>query len=76
MSSKLPSLKPQEVIKALVNKGGFVVHHVTGSHYILKHEDGRRVTVPYYNRDIPRGTLNSILKAAEVSREQFRKMLE
>lgn len=53
--SKLPALKPVEVIKVLVNKAGFVVHHVTGSHYILRHPDGRRLPVPYHNKDLKTG---------------------
>ncbi|CAN5428458.1 hypothetical protein BH18ACI2_BH18ACI2_26760 [soil metagenome] len=35
MSNKLPALKPKQVINAL-ERGGFAVHHTTGSHYILK----------------------------------------
>ncbi|MBE3586229.1 MAG: type II toxin-antitoxin system HicA family toxin [Thermoanaerobacter sp.] len=43
---KLPVLKAREVIAAL-QKLGFEVDHVTGSHYVLRHPDGRRAVVPY-----------------------------
>jgi predicted RNA binding protein YcfA (HicA-like mRNA interferase family) len=33
---KLPSLTPRKLIAAL-EKAGFIVHHVTGSHHILRH---------------------------------------
>ncbi len=33
---RLPVLKPREVLRAL-ERGGFFVHHVSGSHTILKH---------------------------------------
>ncbi|MBL8230351.1 MAG: type II toxin-antitoxin system HicA family toxin [Bryobacterales bacterium] len=36
--SRLPSLKPAQVIRAL-ERAGFVVHHTKGSHYFLKHPD-------------------------------------
>ena len=73
--SKLPALKPAEVIRALVNKGGFVVQRVSGSHYILKHSDGRRVTVPFYGRELAPGTVQSIMKQAALTREEFLKLL-
>ena len=38
MSTPLPALKPKRVIQAL-KRGGFPVHHITGSHYMLKHSD-------------------------------------
>lgn len=60
---KLPVLTPRKVL-SLLRKQGFVVDHVTGSHYILLHPDGRRVSVPYHTKDIPKGTLYDILKDA------------
>jgi predicted RNA binding protein YcfA (HicA-like mRNA interferase family) len=73
--SKLPALKPAEVIRALVNKAGFFVQRISGSHYILKHPDGRRVTVPFYGRDLAPGTVKSIIRRAGLSREEFLKLL-
>jgi len=56
---KLPVVKPKMVIRAL-KRNGFVVHHTTGSHYLLKN-DKLRVSVPYHNKDLKPGTLASII---------------
>ena len=73
MVGKLPVLKPKRVIKAL-ERGGFYVHHASGSHYILKKEK-LRVTVPYHNKDLKPGTLRSIIKDAGLTVEEFLDML-
>jgi predicted RNA binding protein YcfA (HicA-like mRNA interferase family) len=72
MSERLPALKPRAVLRAL-ESGGFYVHHISGSHYILKHpsDASLRVTVPYHSRDLKRRTLESIVKQAGLSREEF-----
>lgn len=36
MSRRLPALKSRDVL-GLLQREGFVVHHVSGSHYVLKH---------------------------------------
>lgn len=66
---KLPSLKPKIVIRAL-ERGGFYVHHVTGSHYILK-KGGVRVTVPYHGKDLKPRTLASIIEQSGLAVEEF-----
>lgn len=70
---KYPALKPKMVIRAL-ERGGFYVHHVTGSHYILK-KDGLRVTVPYHGKELKPGTLASIVEQAGLSAEEFLALL-
>ena len=57
MSGRLPALKPKDVFRAL-QRAGFYLHHTTGSHYILKHPDkpALRVTLPWHDRDLKRGT--------------------
>ena len=61
MSSHPPFLKPKEVLR-LLTRAGFIVHHVTGSHYILKHEGrwGLRVTLPMHGKDLKRRTLTKL----------------
>jgi predicted RNA binding protein YcfA (HicA-like mRNA interferase family) len=56
---------------------GFFIHHTTGSHHILKHPSNAalRVTVAYHNRDLERRTLESIIKQAGLSPEQFKGFL-
>lgn len=72
---KLPPLSPQKVI-AILEKKGFVLKKVTGSHYIFTHADTkRRVTVPFHSQDVVRGTLLQILKDAGIIREELQDLL-
>ena len=75
--SRLPILKPRKVIRAL-ERAGFVVHHQSGSHAQLRHahKPHLHVTVPRHDRfDLPRSVLRSILRQAELSEEEFLKLL-
>lgn len=36
----------------------------------------RRVTIPYHSIDVPQGTLNSIIRQAGLSREEFIRLLK
>lgn len=76
MSQRLPGLKPREVIRAL-QRAGFVVHHTSGSHYILKNPQapGIRVTVAYHGKDLKRKTLLSIIEQAGLTVDDFLKLL-
>jgi predicted RNA binding protein YcfA (HicA-like mRNA interferase family) len=76
MSPRLPAVKPREVLRAL-GRAGFIVHHTSGSHYVLKHPErpNLRVTVPYHTKDLKRGTLASILDQAGITAEEFTKLL-
>jgi predicted RNA binding protein YcfA (HicA-like mRNA interferase family) len=72
---KLPSLTPQKIIKVLEKKG-FVLDRVKGSHHIYYHpEMKRRVIVPLHKRDLPKGTLLEILKQADISKEELGTLL-
>ena len=73
MSDKLPSLKPKVVIRAL-HRAGFITHHVTGSHYIMK-KGGRRVTVAYHGRDLKPRTLRSIIEQSGLTVDEFLDLL-
>jgi predicted RNA binding protein YcfA (HicA-like mRNA interferase family) len=59
----LPILSREEVCRAL-ERGGFFRKSQRGSHLKMRHPDGRTVIVPVHYRDIPAGTLRSILKQA------------
>jgi predicted RNA binding protein YcfA (HicA-like mRNA interferase family) len=53
----------RELIK-LLREHGWQLDRITGSHHIMKKQE-KTLTVPVHgNRDIPKGTLNSILKEA------------
>ena len=73
---RLPALRPKDILRAL-ERAGFFVHHTTGSHVQLKHptKPGLRVTVPAHTYDVPRGTLQNILRQAELTAEEFQKLL-
>ncbi len=73
---RLPALKPREVIRAL-ERAGFFVDHVTGSHYRLKHRhDPRRFTVvPYHAKDLKRPLLRAIIKQAGLTVDEFLDLL-
>jgi predicted RNA binding protein YcfA (HicA-like mRNA interferase family) len=73
--NRLPSLKPRQVVTAL-ERCGFTVIRIAGSHYQMFNERTRRhTTVPYHNRDLPRGTVAAIIQQAGVTREEFRRQL-
>lgn len=76
MSPQLPAVKPRAVIRAL-ERAGFFVHHVTGSHYALRRSGDPllRVVVPCHNKDLKPGTLRSIIRQAGLSIEEFRALL-
>ena len=70
---KLPTLTPKQLLKQL-NKIGFVKDHTTGSHIVMYHsKTNRRAVVPMQLKDIPKGTLNSLLKEAGIPREEILK---
>lgn len=73
--SKLPVLKPSEVIRVL-EKIGFQRIRQKGSHLFLRHPDGRTTVVPIHRgEDIPPGLLRSILREVELSRDEFLKWI-
>lgn len=56
----------REVLR-LLEKRGFRRVRQSGSHVILQHPDGRRVTVPVHpGRDLGRGMLRQIFKDAAI----------
>jgi predicted RNA binding protein YcfA (HicA-like mRNA interferase family) len=76
MSRRPPAVKPKEVLRAL-GRAGFFVHHISGSHHVLKHpaKPHLRVTVPYHNKDLKRRTLASIIEQAGLTTEEFSDLL-
>ncbi len=68
---KLPIITSKKVLTILKNKG-FEIDHTTGSHYILYDKfSSKRVTVPFHTKDLPKGTLLSIIRSAGLSKEDF-----
>jgi predicted RNA binding protein YcfA (HicA-like mRNA interferase family) len=77
VSERLPVVKGRDVVRAL-QKAGFLVDHIQGSHHILIHKDDpeRMVSVPVHaGKDIKKGTLRAIIKQAGLTVQGFRKLL-
>ncbi|MBI3020972.1 MAG: type II toxin-antitoxin system HicA family toxin [Candidatus Omnitrophica bacterium] len=73
--SKLPVLKPAELVR-LLERLGFQRIRQKGSHLYLRHPDGRATVVPIHRgEDIPPGLLRAILHDTELTREQFLDLL-
>jgi predicted RNA binding protein YcfA (HicA-like mRNA interferase family) len=69
--SKLPRPRARELIRALERKG-FVVVRIRGSHHRLRHPDGRTTTVPVHAGDvIGNNLLQAILKQSKLTVEEL-----
>lgn len=69
--TRLPRVKGKQVIKAL-ERAGFAIDRIRGSHVFLKHSDGRVTTVPTHSGEtLGPGLLRSILRDVDLSTEQF-----
>ena len=66
-----PSITPKDIVRILKKKG-FVLDRSRGSHQIWLHPVSRkRAVVPMHNKDIPAGTLYSILKQAGIEKDEL-----
>lgn len=67
--SRLPVCSSADAVKAF-HKLGYDVDHQTGSHIILRHPTGRRLTVPNH-RELAKGTLRALIREAGLTKEEF-----
>ena len=59
----------------LLQKQGFAVVRIRGSHHVLQRDD-LRTTIPVHgNRDLKIGTLRKILRDVELSPQEFEELL-
>ena len=59
-------------IKKLESRG-FTLQRTTGSHMIFKNtSSGTRANVPFHLREIPKGTLMSIIRESGLNKDDFR----
>lgn len=72
--SQLPSLNWQQVVRAL-ERAGFVFDRQRGSHMVYYHPETNRTVVVPRHQEIKTGTLREILREANLTREEFRKLL-
>ncbi len=73
MTRRLPSLRAAEVMRAL-ERAGFVQVRSKGSHKVFQHpgDPARRTIVSdHRGKDIPRGTLRSIIDQAGLTVDEF-----
>ena len=73
--SRLPRLPGRAIIAAL-ERAGFVVIRVKGSHHRLQHSDGRATTVPVHGTEIVGpGLLSKILRDCEITSDEFDRLV-
>ena len=73
--SNFPALSGKKVIRIL-EKFDFEIIRTKGSHYFLRHSDGRSTTVPVpSNESIGIGLLLQVLKDCEIDKNDFLKMV-
>ena len=67
--TKLPFLRPRQVVRAL-ERAGFTLRKSKSGHrtYI---KGSLRVTIPYHSTDIKPGTLRSIIEQAGMTVKEF-----
>ncbi len=70
--SRLPLMKPRQLIRALERMGFRLLRKSKGSHQQFEHPDGRRTTVPMHKgRDIGPGLLRKILRDIEIDVDEL-----
>ena len=72
--SKLPSLSGRECVKTL-ERAGFYFRRQEGSHIVLRRDDPFSQVVVPDHRELDRGTLRAIIRAAGLSVNEFMRLL-
>ena len=73
--SRLPRISGSELVRAL-QRTGFTVLRVKGSHHYLIHPDGRCTVVPVHSREtIGPGLMHSILRDVELEIDDLLRLL-
>lgn len=75
MPSSVPVVPGAQVVRAL-ERAGFALVRIKGSAHIMRHPDGRGVSVHIHSsRDLPKGTLRTILADIGITPDEFRELL-
>ena len=73
--SYFAAINGKDLIKAL-EKIGFNVIGIKGSHHFLQHNDGRCTVIPVHGKEtIGKGLLAKILRDCEISRDDLHNLL-
>lgn len=71
----VPAVRGERLVRAL-ERAGFEVTRIRGSHHRLRHRDGRSTTIPVHpGRDVPKGTLRAILQDTGLTVDDLLKYL-
>ena len=74
MSERLPQVTAQEVLRALTRDGWYITRQ--SGHTILGHPSKPGIIpVPRHRRPLKQGTLRSIVDAAGLTPEEFKRLL-
>lgn len=71
--ARLPAISGDNFVKVM-RKIGYVWDHTEGSHIILLHPSGHRLSVPRH-KELGRGLLRSLIRDAGLTREEFIRLL-
>jgi predicted RNA binding protein YcfA (HicA-like mRNA interferase family) len=71
--SRLPMISGDDFVRA-VRRIGYEWDHTEGSHMILLHTSGRRLSVPRHP-ELGRGILRKLIRRADLPREEFLELL-
>jgi len=75
VSGRLPrGVSGDQAIKVL-ERTGWRVQRTKGSHFAMEHPNYEPTIVVPRHKELRPGTLNQILKTAEISRDEFRRLL-
>ena len=71
--ARLPVISGDDFVKAM-QKMGYVWDHTEGSHMILLHPSGHRLSVPRH-KELGPGLLRSLIRDAGLTKEAFLRLL-
>lgn len=77
MSPKMPHVTGKQIERAILH-AGWSLHHSRGSHFYYRHPEhqGKQITIPIHAGEIvPQKTLRSILEQADLTLDEFTKLL-
>jgi predicted RNA binding protein YcfA (HicA-like mRNA interferase family) len=77
MSPRAPRLTGKQ-LEVAIFQAGWYLHHSRGLHFYYRHLErpGRQITIPIHSGDIiPQKTLRYILEQADLTLDEFMKLL-
>jgi predicted RNA binding protein YcfA (HicA-like mRNA interferase family) len=76
MSGRFPVVNSKQLLTALL-RAGFFIDRIKASHYYLKHRQYQelRVSLPYHNKDLRRGTIKNVLLQANLTPDELAELL-